>query len=447
MTSGTGTCTVSFDQAGDDRYNAAPQVTENVSATKLGQSITFATPANRTYGAPDFNPGATASSGNAVSYGASGACSIVSGNVHITGAGSCMVAADQAGDSNYNAAPQVQRTFAVAKAALSITAGNRSKFFGKSLTLGSTAFSSSGLVGSDSISGVTLASTGATASAFSGDYAIVASHAVAGLGTSLSNYTVSYHSGTLHVFTVGIVGLDGVSVATSGGKIDSFDSTAGVYGASNHGSSALVLGNGPLSFGGVALLGSAASTMASVSVAGSASVSGNVTAGTTASISGSVGGTVTQNSPTTSLSAPAVSSCSPFSRKSGISGGFFSYSAGNLVVKSGIVRLANGAYCFNNVTVKGGAVLSVSGPVTIHLRGRLTVKGQIANTTNLPAKLHIDTSTSALNAVAIVGGAHAAMTILAPRTTVTISGGSFFGTVLAGTVHITGATVFHADMR
>ena len=46
MTSGTGTCTVQFDQAGDSNYNAAPQVTESVTATKLDQSITFATPAD-----------------------------------------------------------------------------------------------------------------------------------------------------------------------------------------------------------------------------------------------------------------------------------------------------------------------------------------------------------------------------------------------------------------
>ena len=34
MTSGTGTCTVKYDQAGDANYNAAPQVTETVNAQK-----------------------------------------------------------------------------------------------------------------------------------------------------------------------------------------------------------------------------------------------------------------------------------------------------------------------------------------------------------------------------------------------------------------------------
>jgi len=49
--------------------------------------------------------------------------------------------------------------------------------------------------------------------------------------------------------------------------------------------------------------------------------------------------------------------------------------------------------------------------------------------------------------VAIVGGSHAYMTIFAPRTTVTVTRGSFFGTLLAGTVSLTGGVAFHADMH
>src|SRR5262249_5556692 len=123
MTSGTGTCTVHFNQSGNANYSAAPQVSESVTASKLTQSITFVQPAAHTYGDPDFDPGATASSGYAVTYGASGACSIVGGIVHFTGAGSCTVTADQAGDANFNAAPQVQRTFTVNKANQAIVIG------------------------------------------------------------------------------------------------------------------------------------------------------------------------------------------------------------------------------------------------------------------------------------------------------------------------------------
>src|SRR5262249_48037247 len=40
MTSGTGTATVHYNQAGDDNYNAAPEVTETVTAQKANQTIT-----------------------------------------------------------------------------------------------------------------------------------------------------------------------------------------------------------------------------------------------------------------------------------------------------------------------------------------------------------------------------------------------------------------------
>ena len=43
MTSGTGTCSVKYDQAGDSDYNAAPQVVESVTAQKADQTITVTT--------------------------------------------------------------------------------------------------------------------------------------------------------------------------------------------------------------------------------------------------------------------------------------------------------------------------------------------------------------------------------------------------------------------
>ncbi len=48
MTSGTGTCSVKYDQAGDSNYNAATEVTETVTAVKAAQSITITTHAPAT---------------------------------------------------------------------------------------------------------------------------------------------------------------------------------------------------------------------------------------------------------------------------------------------------------------------------------------------------------------------------------------------------------------
>src|SRR5262245_8745422 len=116
MTSGTGTCTVRFDQAGDATYAAAAQVVETVTATKASQTIAqFDQPPDRTWGDPDFDVGAFTSSGLAATFSASGSCTVSGASVHATGAGSCTVTASQPGDANYNAAPPVARTFKIAK--------------------------------------------------------------------------------------------------------------------------------------------------------------------------------------------------------------------------------------------------------------------------------------------------------------------------------------------
>jgi hypothetical protein len=50
-----------------------------------------------------------------VTFTASGPCSVAGATVTLTGvAGSCTVTAQQAGDGNYNAAPDVPRAFTIA---------------------------------------------------------------------------------------------------------------------------------------------------------------------------------------------------------------------------------------------------------------------------------------------------------------------------------------------
>jgi alpha-tubulin suppressor-like RCC1 family protein len=113
---GTGSCTVTASQPGDANYNAAPEVVRTFSIGKAGQSIIFGPLANKRYGDADFTVGATASSGLAVFFAASGNCTVSGVTVHVTGAGSCTLTASQAGDANYAAAPDVSRTFSIAPA-------------------------------------------------------------------------------------------------------------------------------------------------------------------------------------------------------------------------------------------------------------------------------------------------------------------------------------------
>jgi hypothetical protein len=84
----------------------------------------------------------------------------------------------------------------VAPASLTVTANNESKTYGNTFTFTGTEFTTSGLVNGDTVSSVTLTSTGAPATAVVGSYTIVISSAV---GTGLSNYTITYVNGTMTV--------------------------------------------------------------------------------------------------------------------------------------------------------------------------------------------------------------------------------------------------------
>src|SRR6185295_19269772 len=75
-------------------------------------------------GDADFSVSATASSGLAVSFTAAGQCTIAMTTVHITTAGSCTLTAHQAGDGNYNAAPDVPQTFAISTYLFSVCDAN-----------------------------------------------------------------------------------------------------------------------------------------------------------------------------------------------------------------------------------------------------------------------------------------------------------------------------------
>jgi hypothetical protein len=80
------------------------------------QTITFASPPPMTYGDPDFRLDASASSELPLTFTAWGDCANNGLYLHILGAGDCWVEAQQPGDSNFAAAPIVDRQFSIAKA-------------------------------------------------------------------------------------------------------------------------------------------------------------------------------------------------------------------------------------------------------------------------------------------------------------------------------------------
>ena len=163
-----GTCTLVASAGGTPTF-ASVTVTQPV-IIKGDQAINFGVLADKTFGDAPFTVAATGgASGNPVTFASQSAsvCAVSGDVVTILAAGTCTIAADQAGATNYNAAPQVTRSFTVNKATQTITFGSLgAKTFGDA-PFAVSATASSGLAvtfgsgGSCSVSGSTVTITGA----------------------------------------------------------------------------------------------------------------------------------------------------------------------------------------------------------------------------------------------------------------------------------------------
>jgi hypothetical protein len=120
---GSGTCTIDANQAGNGEYEAAPQAQQSFQVAKKAQTSEFTSvpPANATVGGPQYTVAAEASSKLAVSFSidpaSSSVCTISGTTVSFVGSGTCTIDANQAGNGEYEAAPQVQQSFQVVPAA------------------------------------------------------------------------------------------------------------------------------------------------------------------------------------------------------------------------------------------------------------------------------------------------------------------------------------------
>jgi hypothetical protein len=121
---GVGTVVVAADQAGNSSYAAAPEVTQNIVVGKESQTITFYSLASVTYGVGPIILSATASSTLPVSYSVLSGPGTVSGNtLTVTGAGTIVIAADQAGNASVLAAPEATQNLVVLQANQTVTVG------------------------------------------------------------------------------------------------------------------------------------------------------------------------------------------------------------------------------------------------------------------------------------------------------------------------------------
>jgi hypothetical protein len=118
-----GSCVIAANQAGDANYSAAPQATQTIVVGIGVQSISFGSVPTLAVGGAGSIFAIGGASANAVTFtSTSPAICTVSGNtVSALKAGSCVIAANQAGDANYSAAPQATQTITVSLTKTSLT--------------------------------------------------------------------------------------------------------------------------------------------------------------------------------------------------------------------------------------------------------------------------------------------------------------------------------------
>jgi hypothetical protein len=288
----------------------------------------------------------------------------------------------------------------------------------------------------------------------------LASGATFPLGTTTNTFRVTDAAGLtatcsfkVTVALTSIIGLDSVSI-TGSGQADSYDSTGG-YPATK-GSQANILSNGTITLGGSGKVwGNVRSTRAGVTLTGSSQITGNATAGTTVTKGAScvIGGTITNNALAPVMTLPAVGACGPpYSSNSGISGTYsYNSSTGDLSLSGvNIATLANGSYCFHNVTLTNSAQLKVNGPVVIKLTGTLSTSGatSLTNTTSLPSNLRILSSYSGTTGITFGNSTSVYLVVYAPNTGMSITGSApLFGTVAAKTITISNSGFIHYDTQ
>jgi Bacterial Ig-like domain (group 3)/MBG domain (YGX type)/PQQ-like domain len=295
-----GTDAVSASYAATGNFAASTSTATNITVSTASQTITFPAVPSRTYGSAPFAVSATSSLGSSYPVTVSvlsGPALMNGGLVTITGAGTVVLQASQAGDSNYGSATTTQ-SFQVLPAQLTVTAGSSARSYGAV----NPAFSGTitGAVGSDSFT--ESFTTTATANSNAGSYPIVPAAA----GPALGNYTVVIVNGTLTVSPLAtsttITAAGSASYGASVTLTATVSSTSGTpAGLVTFLSGSTPLGSVALNAGGTAVLSTTALPAGTDTVTANFAAQGNYGASTAAA-------SITINEASQTINFPAIAS-------------------------------------------------------------------------------------------------------------------------------------------
>jgi hypothetical protein len=278
LPAGADNVTATYTASGN--FATSTSAASSITVSQASQTITFPAIASHPYGSAPFAVTATSSAGNkypvtiAVQ---SGPATMSGGIVTVTGTGTVVLQAAQAGDANYSAATATQ-SFQVTPAQLTVRANNATRVFGAANpAFGGTV---TGAIGGDSFTETF--TTAANSSSNVGSYPVVP--AVTG---PQSNYTVTIVNGTLTVSaaatTTTLSAPGTVAYGTNVTLTATVGSTAGTpAGTVTFYSGTAVLGTGTLNGSGVAALGTTTLPVGSDSITATYTAAGNFAASSSA---------------------------------------------------------------------------------------------------------------------------------------------------------------------
>ena len=396
-------------------------------STTSQQTITFPAIASRAYGSPSFTVSATSSLGSSypVTIAVQSGPATISGNtVTLTGVGTVVLKASQAGDAQHSAATATQ-SFQVTPVSLTVTANNATRAYGAANPV----FSGTvvGAVNGDTFTETF--STTATASSNPGTYPIVP----AATGTGLADYTVTAVNGTLTVTAA-----TPTTVATTT-KI-SAPSTA-IYGSAVTLSAAVTsasgtptgtvtfyagttsLGVGTLN-GGVANLSTTGLPVGTDSVTAVYAGSGNFAGSTGSAVAVTV--TLAVGATATTLSAPPSAALGTTVTLTAVVGASSGTPTGTVTFYYGTTPLGAGALNGSGVATLGTTALPVgTGSVSAVYGGSKSFTGSTSPTVKITITSVLGATTTTLSAPSSASSG-AAVALMA---TVSAASGSPTGTI------------------
>ena len=235
-----GTCVIAVTHSGDDNHLARTDAV-SFSIGLASQTITFNSLSAKSYSSDTFTVSATSSSSLTVVFtsGSPTICTTSGSNgstITLLGVGTCVINANQSGDSNTSAASQVSQNFTVNPRAITVTADAKSKVYGASDPTLTYAITTGSLLLGDALTGTLTRASGSDVGTYqiqqgtlttsnNPKYAITYASADLSITRGTPTLVLSYPNSNVAILRPGATDTPTVTTSSSSGSL-TFATTA-----------------------------------------------------------------------------------------------------------------------------------------------------------------------------------------------------------------------------